>query len=69
MAGWSAENLGNIQDDFSRQGISNFSENGTKLDLFIMKVYQLGYSVGIEEEKERTEFMREMLLKKLDKHE
>lgn len=34
-----------------------------------MKVYQLGYSVGIEEEKERTEFMREMLLKKLDKHE
>lgn len=57
----------NIQDDFSKEGISNFSENGTKLDLFILKVFQLGYSVATEEQRERFEPLMEILDKKLQK--
>lgn len=39
----------NIQESFSRDNIKRSKEQGRdKIDIFINKVFQLGYSVGIE---------------------
>lgn len=55
-----------IKDTFSDAQLPKRLEQRTKLDLFINKVYQLGYSVGMEEMKSRSTLVDD-LLKELKK--
>lgn len=52
----------NISESFQQDSIDYNSERGRDLiDLFIMKVFQLGYSVGTEHERVNTVLMQEIL--------
>lgn len=57
----------NIQDHFSMDGIEYDKEQGRDvIDIFINKVFQLGYSVGIEKERAQNAILVSMLEKTIE---